>query len=185
MRRYEAIQKIMEAVDDQIVVCNLGHPSQELYMIKDRPKNFYMLGSMGLASSVGLGIAMAIHKKVIVLDGDGSILMNLGSLATVGANQPKNYMLVIIDNESYGSTGFQPTFTSKGLNLAQVAEGCNIKETIVITKEETIKKEMARMLKSDNGPYCVVIKTLKGMPHNLSIVPYDPIIIRNRFMRNI
>ena len=72
MRRYEAIQQIMEVVTNEIVVCNLGHPCQELYAIKDRPKNFYMLGSMGMASSIGLGLALATEQKVVVIDGDGN-----------------------------------------------------------------------------------------------------------------
>ena len=90
MRRYEAIKKIISQLTDEIVVCNIGHPSQELYQIKDRPQNFYMLGSMGLASSIGLGIALSQPRKVIVIEGEGSVLMNLGGLTTIGINQPKN-----------------------------------------------------------------------------------------------
>ena len=185
MRRFEAIQRIMEAVADEIVVCNLGHPSQELFAINDRPENFYMLGSMGLASSIGLGIAMSTDKRVIIIDGDGSILMNLGTLATIGVNQPKNYILVIIDNEAYGSTGFQVTFTSMGLHLYDIAKACNIPKTTLITQEAGIKETMESILSSDDGPYCIVIKTKKGVPDNLSIIPYDSITIRDRFMGSI
>lgn len=185
MRRFEAIQKIMETVTDEIVVCNLGHPSQELFAIKDRPKNFYMLGSMGLASSIGLGLAMSLSKKVIVIEGDGSVLMNLGTLTTIWANQPKNYILIIIDNEAYGSTGFQTTFTTKGIMLDKIAKSCNIHKTILVTKEAGIKDVMEKILKSNDGPYCVVIKTEKGMPDNISIIPLDSITIRNRFIRSI
>jgi len=186
MNRFEVIQTVIEPIDDEIVVCNLGHPSQELFSIRDRPQNFYMLGSMGLASSIGLGLALSTtDKKVIVLDGDGSVLMNLGSLSTIGVNQPKNYILIIIDNEAYGSTGFQPTFTSYGLRLDHIAKACNIRKTIFITQEADIRATMERVLESDDGPYCVVIKTEKGMPDNISVIPYDSIAIRDRFMQSI
>ena len=185
MRRFEAIQRIMENVNDEIVICNLGHPSQELFAINDRPRNFYMLGSMGLASSVGLGIAMSTDKKVIVIDGDGSVLMNLGSLTTIGANRCKNYVLIIIDNEAYGSTGFQPTFTSRGTSLEQVAKACDITNVLLITKEADLGEVLKKTLKSDDGPYCIVVKTKKGMPDNISIIPYDSITIRDRFMSSI
>ena len=185
MRRFEAIQNIMESVTDEIVVCTLGHPPQELFAIKDRPKNFYMLGSMGLASSIGLGLAMSVEKRVIVIEGDGSVLMNLGTLTTIRANQPKNFILIIIDNEAYGSTGFQITFTSKGINLDKISKACNIHKTILITTEAGIKDVMEKILKSNDGPYCVVIKTEKGLPDNIPIIPYDSITIKDRFMRSI
>jgi len=185
MRRFEAIQKVMATVRDEMVVCNLGHPSQELFMIKDRPENFYMLGSMGMASSIGLGLALSTNRRVIVIEGDGSVLMNLGTLATIGANQPKNYVLIIIDNEAYGSTGFQPTFTAGGLRLDAVAKACTIQNTFLITQEDVIGSVMEEIAKSDQGPFCVVIKTERGMPDNLSVIPYDAITIRDRFMESV
>jgi len=185
MRRFEAIKRIIEVIDNEIVVCNLGHPAQELFAIKDRPQNFYMLGSMGLASSIGLGLALSTNRKVIVLDGDGAVLMNLGTLTTIGFNQPKNYILIIIDSEAYGSTGFQPTFTAYGLRLDHIAKACNIPHTFLITQEAEIKEKLEKVLKANDGPYCMVIKTEKGKPDNLSIIPYDSITIRDRFMRSI
>ena len=84
--RYEAIEDIMSYVDEELVICNIGFPSRELYEINDRSRNFYMIGSMGLASSIGLGLALSKpHEKVIVIDGDGSLLMNMGSLVTIFA----------------------------------------------------------------------------------------------------
>jgi len=185
MRRFEAIQEIMRYVTNEIVVCNLGHPSQELFAINDRPKNFYMLGSMGLTSSIGLGLAITTDNKVIVIEGDGSLLMNLGTLTTTSVNQPENYILIIIDNEAYGSTGFQPSFTAKGISVEKIAKACNIHQTIVVTRETDIKEVMKRALKSNDGPYCIVIKTEKGMPNDIPIIPYDSITIRDRFMREI
>ncbi|MEE3490050.1 MAG: thiamine pyrophosphate-dependent enzyme, partial [Methanobrevibacter sp.] len=89
MARYDAIKDIMEDIEDELIICNIGFPSRELYEINDRPENFYMIGSMGLASSIGLGLALAKpHKHVVVIDGDGSLLMNMGSLVTVFAQNP-------------------------------------------------------------------------------------------------
>ncbi|MFX1451445.1 MAG: thiamine pyrophosphate-dependent enzyme, partial [Promethearchaeota archaeon] len=112
MRRFQAIHKIVESITNELLVCNLGEPSRELFHIKDRDENFYMLGSMGLASSLAFGIAISTpKKKVWCIDGDGSILMNLGSLTTIANNKPQNLTLIIIDNSSYGSTGDQETYT--------------------------------------------------------------------------
>ena len=83
MARYEAIKDIMENIDEELVICNIGFPSRELYEIDDRSKNFYMIGSMGLASSIGLGLALAHpYDDIVVIDGDGSLLMNMGSFVT-------------------------------------------------------------------------------------------------------
>ena len=115
-----------EAAEAQnaLLISNIGFPSRELFAAKDRTENFYMLGSMGLASSIGLGLALARpERKVIVLDGDGSVLMNLGTLATIAHHAPENYLLVILDNCCYGSTGSQPTCTHLGTDLAALATG--------------------------------------------------------------
>ena len=99
MKRMEAISEVAAAAEKALIVCNIGFPSRELYAAADRPENFYMLGSMGLASSIGLGLALVRpERKVIVLDGDGSVLMNLGALATIAHNALENYLLIILDN---------------------------------------------------------------------------------------
>ena len=123
MKRISAIEAIALELADELVICNLGYPSRELYALKDKVTHFYMLGSMGLASSIGLGLAMAQPRKVVVLDGDGSLLMNLGSLATIANHAPENYLLVVLDNQCYGSTGCQLTATSHAADLAAIATG--------------------------------------------------------------
>ncbi len=122
MKRIEAIAAVAENAGDALIVCNIGFPSRELYFVRDRPENFYMLGSMGLASSIGLGLSLARpDRRVIVLEGDGSVLMNLGTLATIANHAPKNYQLVILDNCCYGSTGSQPTCTHLRTDLVNMA----------------------------------------------------------------
>jgi len=185
MIRYDAMRQLLGLVHEEIVVCNLGHPSQELFQIEDRPRNFYMLGSMGLASSIGLGLALSTNEKVIVIDGDGAVLMNLGSLATIGANQPRNYVLVIIDNESHGSTGFQETFTGRGVRLDAVAKACNIKCTRLISDPATLQRDLVEVLGSNDGPHCVVIKVKKGKPEQLSPIPHTGPFLADRFVNAI
>jgi sulfopyruvate decarboxylase subunit beta len=175
----------MGLVGDEIVVSNLGHPSQELYAIEDRPRNFYMLGSMGLASSVGLGLALSTSRKVVVLEGDGSLLMNLGSLATIGSSQPKNYVLIVLDNRSYGSTGFQQTFTAKGTDLAGVAKACSLRDVSTVDGADDLEEAVRRALKSPNGPFYIQARVDRGKPETLHLIPLDSIQLRDRFMGSI
>ena len=122
MQRRDAIEKIMNSIDDELVICNIGFPSRELYDIEDRKENFYMIGSMGLASSIGLGLALSQPEKdVVVIDGDGALLMNMGSLVTVKACNPRNLTWIVINNGAYGSTGNQETY-AKNLDLKEIAE---------------------------------------------------------------
>src|SRR5216110_3847750 len=110
MTRIEATRRICELAGDAAIVASLGHPTYDLFAAGDRPRNFYTWGSMGMASSVGVGIALARPDlPVIVLDGDGSLLMNLGSLATIGLLRPRNFVLIVMDNEQYATTGGQDT----------------------------------------------------------------------------
>ena len=109
------------------IVASLGHPAYDLFAAGDRPANFYTWGSMGLASSVGLGLAVARPtRRVFVLDGDGSLLMNLGSLASIGLLRPANLVLVVMDNESYGTTGGQETATAHGADLEAAARAMGV-----------------------------------------------------------
>ena len=129
------------------LISNIGFPSRELFAAKDRKENFYMLGSMGLASSIGLGLALARHdRKVMVLDGDGSVLMNLGTLATIAHNAPENYLLVIFDNCCYGSTGSQPTCTHQGTDLAAMASAAGVSrvKTVYNAKDSVSGFSMAK-----------------------------------------
>ena len=98
MIRYDVLQEILPLLKDRLVVCNIGSPSQELFELLDQPSNFYMLGTMGLCSSIGLGLALAQEKTVIAIDGDGSVLTNLATLSTIANNPASNFILLVIDN---------------------------------------------------------------------------------------
>jgi sulfopyruvate decarboxylase subunit beta len=185
MRRYEAMREIMSVVTDELVVCTLGHPSQELYRLADRPRNLYMLGSMGLATSIGHGLALAQERKVLVIDGDAAVTMNLGGLATIGHRQPRNLVLVIIDNQANGSTGFQPSLTASRLRLDEVAKAAGIERVSLISEETIIADAVKAALESDEGPHVIVIRTLAGMPDGIGVIPIDGTAVKERFMKSI
>ncbi len=157
MKRIEAISAVAENAGDSLIICNIGFPSRELYSTRDRSQNFYMLGSMGMASSIGLGLALARpERRVIALDGDGSVLMNLGALATIANHAPENYLLIILDNCCYGSTGSQPTCTSCRTDLAAVAksagvDGVRLVKTVEELNEALFSKVVVIVAKVDPG----------------------------------
>ena len=178
MERIDAIKIVAEAVKDGLIISNLGFPSRELYTIADSERNFYMLGSMGLASSIGLGLSLAQSKNVYVIDGDGSALMNLGSLSTIGNYAKNNYCLIIIDNKSYASTGDQPTHTAKRTKLDEIARGCGIKVKMVDTT-----KNLSTALKHP-GPLVIIAKTKSGNA-KVPIIPFSPKFIKERFLKEV
>jgi sulfopyruvate decarboxylase subunit beta len=125
--RAEIIGAVVELLPgDAIVVSNIADASFELCHLGDRPRNFYMLGSFGLAPSIGLGLALSRPERVVVLNGDGALLYNLGCLATDGRYAPRTYLHVVVDNGAHGATGYQPTATSTGTDLAAVGSACGL-----------------------------------------------------------
>lgn len=121
MKGYEALQRLLPHLGDSLVVACNGYPSRELWALAERPQNFYMIGSMGLASAIGLGLALARpSRRVVVLDGDGNLLMAMGTMANIAAARPDNLYHVVIDNGAYASTGAQRT-VSRALPLDRVA----------------------------------------------------------------
>ena len=155
--RAQAIQALFELITDEpVVICN-GFPSREAYKLKDRSQNFYLMGAMGGAASLGLGLALAQpEKKIIVFDGDGNLLMGLSTLATIGALKPKNFIHVVFDNEVYGSTGNQPSY-SRTVRLDQMAKSAGYASIERVWEREDIVYEFKDMLNSE-GPNFLLIK---------------------------
>lgn len=177
MKRIEAISIIAEVAgsQDALLVGNIGYPSRELCAVGDRPSNFYMLGSMGLASSIGLGLALARpDKRVIAIDGDGAVLMNLGSLATIADQDPENYLLVILDNGCYGSTGSQPTCTSRKADLVRVAKGAGVSEVRLAATPRELRDGLG-------GKGVLVVKVEIGNA-DVPVIEFSPEEIIERFM---
>jgi len=182
MKRYDALKEIVKILKNELVISNLGFPSRELYQLKDRDENFYMLGSMGLASSIALGLAVSQpNRKVFSIDGDGSILMNLGTLSTIAHINPENLTIIVIDNESYGSTGNQKTHTSSRTDLALIAKGAGFESIVVISNQDAIKKKLKNQ---GTGCHFVLIKTNPGNA-NVGIIPLEAEKIKERFMLSL
>ena len=129
--RDEAINAIASQLDeDDLVITTTGMISREAFSVLDRPGNFYMLGSMGLASALGLGLALLVpRRRVFVLEGDGSALMSLGALPLIGAERPPNLVHVVLDNEAYESTGAQPSITTR-VDLAAIGRSSGYRGAI-------------------------------------------------------
>jgi len=179
MIRYDLFKTLLPVIRDELVVCNIGSPSQELHSLDDQPTNFYMLGTMGLASSIGFGLAMAQDKPVIAIDGDGSVLTNLATLATIGNNEADNFILLIVDNGSYGSTGDQPTYTGRKTSLAGVARACGCENVVEVSAEETadaLKTALAARQKT------VIVSKCESGNVKVPVIEMNPITIRERFM---
>lgn len=176
LKRKDALENIIKNIDDELVIANIGFPSRELYDIQDRDETFYMIGSMGLVSSIGLGLALRTDKKVVIIDGDGAFLMNLGSIVTTIKQNPKNLTWIVINNGAYGSTGNQETY-AKDMDLIEIARsvGFNAYDFNDITLKEIINKDECSFIS-----YSVAPGNAKA-----SIIPYSPIEIRDRFMKKV
>ncbi|MGZ3667796.1 MAG: thiamine pyrophosphate-dependent enzyme [Ktedonobacterales bacterium] len=150
MLRADALQAIYPELEDRIVVTIMGAVAAELYTLGHRPTFFYLEHAMGMASSMGLGIALALPQhKVVVLDGDGSLLMNLGTLSTMARYRPGNLLHIVFDNESLLSVGGFPTATATGTDLAGVARACGVPRVEEADMPERLKEAVVAALASD------------------------------------
>ena len=174
---------VAKLTHDEAVVAGIGNTNWDLYGAGHRPQNFYMLGSMGLACPIALGVALAQPGRgVIALEGDGSILMSLGCLTTIGKVAPRNLTIVIWDNGVYQITGRQPTATASSTDIVAVAKGAGIANSHWVRDEDHFEQLMTRRF-SDDGPLFVAAK-IDDKPGPVQ-TPRDPALIRNRFMKGL
>ena len=179
MTRYDAIRTVAAAVTDQVLVSNIGVPSKELYALKDRPENFYMLGSYTQASSIGLGIAtVRPDRHVVVLDGDGSLLGS-SILPVIGAAAPPNLTIVALDNGVFGSTGNQPRPGGDTADLRLMAMAAGFAETWTV--HEPWELEVALDTSEGRGPAFIHVRIRPGNS-DVKNIPLGPLKIRDRFM---
>lgn len=182
MIRSEVLKNLIPVISDHFVVCNIGLPSQELHLMDDQPTNFYMLGTMGLSSSIGLGVALAQKQKVISIDGDGSVLTNFGTLPTIANNVADNFILLIIDNGSYGSTGDQPTYAGMKTSLTNVARACGCESVIECDAEDAVS---TMQLALDSNKMTIIVCKCESGNIKVPVIEMDPVVIRDRFMREL
>jgi sulfopyruvate decarboxylase subunit beta len=176
--RIDALGAIYEDIEDCAVVTIMGAVAVELYSLGHRPNFFYLEHAMGLASSLGLGIALSQPgRRVVVIDGDGSVLMNLGGLTTLARYAPPNLTHLIFDNESLLSVGGFPTATSTGSDLAAIARGAGIPDAVSVTEVDEFAEAARRGLAADHLS-CVVAKVEAVGPKSFHM---DLHLLENRF----
>jgi sulfopyruvate decarboxylase subunit beta len=178
--RFEMIKGIAPYLKGRIVVSNIGVPSKELYAALDQDTNFYMLGSLGLASSIGQGLAMGHDGEVIALDGDGSILMNPNVLASVAQEKPKNLTIVCFDNGAHGSTGNQPTY-SNYMDLELLARACGIESTMKASTPSELLKALDTKPEGPRFIHAIILPKNADVPN----IPLTPVQIKERLMAAI
>ena len=181
MIRKEAISIVVEKIGNQHIISANGFISRDLFEVCDKNSNFYMIGSMGLASSIGLGVALKNPRKsVYIFDGDGNILMNLGSLTTIASQKPKNLIHVVFDNSVHESTGGQPT-NSNFVNIEKIAKVCNYNHTFTVRTKNNFLKILHK-IKKLKGPIMIVVKIQQSGEEKSKRVKILPIKIKERFM---
>ncbi len=171
LHRRDVVKKLLEDRKDLLVIAGLGSTAWDITAAGDSPLNFPMWGAMGQAAMMGLGLALARpDRRVLVITGDGEMLMGLGSLATIGVQQPANLAIVVIDNERYGETGMQATHTASGVDLSGVAKACRLR----VGPWESI-------LESAGPAFAVVKVSAEKIP--LVLPPREGALLKARFRR--
>lgn len=166
-----------------LVIATTGKTGRELYTLEDSPQHLYMVGSMGSASSFGLGMALTLKQhRIVILDGDGALLMRLGNLANIGVYQPDNLLHILLDNEAHDSTGGQDTL-SRTLSLAMVAQACGYQSVHATDCLEMLDRILLTDKGHNKGPVFVHFRIQKGSPKNLGRPKIKPFQVKERMMQ--
>lgn len=184
MNRFELTTRLVSKLkNEEAVIGGIGNSNFDLWNAGRRPQNFYMLGSMGLTAPIALGVALAQPKRrVFALEGDGSILMQLGSLATVAAVNPRNLTIIVWDNGLYQITGSQPTATAAAADVVEIARGAGITQSAWASDEEDFERLVERALNGD-GPWFIAARIDGKAP--TAQTPREPVRIKDAFMRGM
>jgi len=184
MNRFDLTKRLVSQLKrEEAVVAGIGNANFDLWASGQRPQNFYMLGSMGLAIPIALGVAIAQPQRhVVALEGDGSLLMQLGCLATVAMRATKNLTIVVWDNGIYQITGSQPTASASTADLIAIARGAGISNSAWAADEEEFERLIESALK-DGGPSLIAAR-IDDKPA-VGTTDRDPVQIRERFMRGL
>ncbi len=183
LSRQQALQTVIAhtPIADSVVIATTGFTGRELFALEDRSNQLYMVGSMGCASSFGLGLALALpRKQIVVVDGDGAALMRMGNMATLGAYGPSNLQHLLLDNGVHDSTGGQAT-VSKGLSFAAIASACGYQAS----NEGISEKQLAHFLDSRQGPEFLQLHIVKGVPDQLPRPDQKPAEVCRRLMAHL
>lgn len=182
--RRELTRVLLEDRGEMAVIAGLGAPAWDITAVGDHPLNLPLWGAMGAAAMIGLGLALSQpNRKVLVITGDGEMLMGLGALATIAVKKPRNLSIVVQDNEHYGETGMQETATKYGVDLVAMAKGAGFPRTMFVTGAEEVPALKAAIHAGD-GPFFAVAKIDAGSK-KLVLPPRDGSIIQNRMREAI
>jgi thiamine pyrophosphate-dependent acetolactate synthase large subunit-like protein len=182
MQRRTVVDALLADRGELLVVAGLGSTAWDITAAGDSPLSFPMWGAMGTAAMVGLGLALAQPaKRVLVITGDGEMLMGLGSLATIGVQKPANLAVVVIDNERYGETGMQATHTAAGVDLAKAALACGFAAAQLVRAPADLAA-LRKSAREAPGPWFAQVKVT---PEKLPLVlpPRDGGLLKARFRR--
>ena len=179
--RSQVLKELIKNINNKIgVIATTGKTGRELFSLNDCKNFFYQVGSMGCASAISLGVALNTKKKIIVLDGDGSLLMKMGNMSTIGANRPKNLIHILLDNNVHDSTGQQLTNAST-VDFANIAANCGYKESYSTDNTNNFSNIIKKKLRNTHGPIFIRIKIQKGSVKNLGRPTIHPKDVARRF----
>lgn len=178
--RRQVVKTLLKDRGNALVVTGLGSPTYDAYAAGDHPLNFYLWGGMGGAAMAGLGLALAQPKRrVLVITGDGEMLMGLGALATIAAEAPKNLAIAVLDNGHYGETGMQRAHTSRGVDLAGIAQSAGFRSATMLDSISSVQQWLT-VFHQTNGPVFGNIK-VAATPAPLALPLRDGTAIKYRF----
>ena len=182
--RREAVARLLKDRKDLLVVTGLGSASYDVMAVGDHDHNYYLWGAMGGAAMVGLGLAKARpDHSVVVITGDGEMLMGLGALATIGLQAPANLTIAVLDNGHYGETGMQASHAGRGVELDRIAAACGISSARTITDMEGLDDLRARAANRDGVKFATVKIRADNPPRVLP--PRDGVHVKNRFRASL
>lgn len=184
LHRRDVVQRLLADRGDLLVVAGLGAPAWDITAVGDHPLSFPMWGAMGGAAMMGLGLALAQPKRrVLVVTGDGEMLMGLGSLATIGVQAPRNLSIVVLDNERYGETGMQKTHTAYGVDLAGIAKAAGFPHARRVTTMPGVAR-LVSLVRRGAGPVFAQVK-ISDEKAPLVLPPKDGAMLKRRFREEL
>ena len=180
LERLDVVARVLKHHDEALLICGLGNTVWDVSTVLDRDEHFYLWGGMGGAAMIGLGLAQAQpSRRVLVITGDGDMLMGMGSLATIGVSKPKNLAIVVLDNERYGETGMQATHTHHGTDLAAVARASGIGASRVVYSSRELDATVAKLF-SGRGPSFTNVKVTQTARRSI-LPPRHGSLLKDRF----
>lgn len=182
--RAQATRSLFKRLHDEPVISSLSCATIDAFNTEDRDRNYYLFGGMGMCSSIALGLALTYRQgRVVALEGDGALLMNLGSLATIAVAKPTNLVLIVWDNGRYESTGGQLTHAGRGVDLRAMASAAGIEKSVRVKNADQFEETLDQVF-SEDGPW-VVVANVVGDTDKSKCPPWTPVVFKQRFVESL